>query len=153
MPDLGTPHQFVADGREEVLLAGADEVDIKWGALQMKVGSVVQGDTLRVDAEGIDGGLFDGEGDASCVGHDDGAQGEGMGRDGGDDEALRVGCKDRSAAGERVGGGTRGGGHDDTVAGIGGHIVAIDIDAGAEQRVLFAAVDEHLVEGEASGER
>ena len=88
------------------------------------------------------------QGDAGGVGDDDGAEGEGVGGDGCDDEAARGGGEDGAAAGEGVGGGARGGGDDDAVAGIGGHIVAVDEDLRAQQGGLFTAVDEDFVEGE-----
>ena len=68
---------------------------------------------------------------ACGVGDNDGAQGEGVGADGGDDEASTVGREDGATAGERVGRGARGCGHDDAVAGIGSHIEVVDIDLGA----------------------
>ena len=119
--DLGAPHELVADGGEEVLGVHADEADVEGGAAEGYLGGTREGEAARVHAESE--ALGDGdEAQARVVGHDDGAQGEGVGTDGCDDEASAVGREDGASAGERIGRGARGRGHDDAVAGIGGHV-------------------------------
>ena len=81
------------------------------------------------------------------LGHDDGAEGEVVGAIGGDDEAVAVGGEDGAAAAEGIGRGARRGGHDEAVAGIGGHEVVVDIEVGAEEGAPFEeAVDADFVD-------
>ncbi len=80
---------------------------------------------------GVVGGRDGDEAQACTVGNNNGAESEGMGADRGDDEAAAVGREDGAATGERIGSGTCGRGHNDTIAGIGGYIKVVDIDLGA----------------------
>ena len=153
---LLTPHEFVADGGEEVLGVEADEVDGEGSTTERDFDRAREGEASRVHAEG-DGFLngllhsvmydWDRNQTQTCiVGDDDGTQGKGVGANGSDDEAAAVGSEDGASAGEGVGGGTRGRGHNDAVAGIGGHVEVVDINLGSEHRRVFGTVEKYLVE-------
>ncbi len=76
----------------------------------------------------------------------DRTQGEIMGGYGGDDKTATIGGENGTATAERIGGGTGGGGHYETVAGIGGDKVIVDKEVGAQQRSVVKPMEADLIE-------
>ena len=135
------------NGAEKALVAQSDKADGEFFAREGDLGAVGQGLPTGVHAEAELLGL--GMGDESQlgrVGDYDGAEGEVMHPDGCDDQTAAVGGEDGASATKGVGRGASRGGHDDTVAGIGGHKVAGDIKVGAEQGLLDKTMETHFVE-------
>ena len=136
------------DGAEEALVTQAHKADGEVLPGEGDDGAVGHGLPSRVHAE-IEPLLL-GVGDEAqdgTVRHNDGAQGEVVDPDGGDDQAAAVGREDGTTAAEGVGCGARGRGHNEAVAGIGGHEVVADIEVGAQQGGVDEAVEVHFVEG------
>ena len=134
-------------------------------------------EALVVETHQMEGEVFAGEGELGATGHeltagvgaktetlvllvgdqaqggtlryDDGTQGEVVGAVGGDDKAMAVGREDGTSTAEGIGRGARGSGHDETIAGIGGHKVVVDIEVGAEKGApLKETMDADLVDHE-----
>ena len=135
------------DGAEEALVTQAHKADGEVLPGEGDDGAVGHGLPSRVHAE-IELLLL-GMGDEAqdgAVRHNDGAQGEVVDPDGGDDQAAAVGREDGTSAAEGIGCGARGRGHNEAVAGIGGHEVVADIEVGAQQGGVDEAVEVHFVE-------
>ncbi len=143
------PAEFLVDGGEEALVAKADEAHFEVFAAQSYLGATGEVLAARVHAEAelLRRGMRD-KAQGGAVGHDDGAQGEVVHPNGGDDEAAAVGREDGAATAEGVGSGACGGGDDDAVAGIGGHKVVGDKKVSAQQGCIVEAVKADFVEGE-----
>lgn len=78
---------------------------------------------------------------------DDGAVGDGVGADRGDDDGVEVGGHDRAAGRERIGGRAVRGGDDDAVCYEGVEVGAVDMDGDFDQACIFASMDDEVVDG------
>ena len=84
---------------------------------------------LTIDGEeGFVGDDVDDDGDLAVAGEDDGADGEEVGADGGEDHGVDCGHEDGAVGGEGVGGGAGGGGDDDAVGAEAGDELAVELD-------------------------
>jgi len=149
IPPVQPPEQFVAEGGGKVVGEGADQAEFEVGAAQDDFGGDVEG----VDA-GVQGGQvaffagFDAEGDGVCVGDDDGAHGEVVRGNGGDDEVVGPGDEDGAAAGEVVTGGAGGGGDDQSVGPVGIEEGVVEVDVDGDHAGGALAGNGQFVEGE-----
>ena len=82
-----------------------------------------------------------------AVVEDDGAHGETVCCDGGEDYRLGVGRDDGASYAEGVAGGAGGGADDETISEIGGEVVAVNGGVDADHRRVVVLEDGYLVEG------
>ena len=103
---------------------------------------------LAIDGEvGLVGDDVDDYGYLGVAGEDDGADGEEVGTDGGEDHGVYGGHEDGTVGGEGVGGGAGGGGDDDAVGAEAGYELAVEFDGELAHAGDGAFGEDDVVEG------
>ena len=143
------PFEFGAKDAEEAVGAVTEEADAGLGALQVDV--IVQFELdclLAVDGEvDLVGDADDLDTDGGVAWDDDGADGEQVGTDGGDQHGVDAGHDDGAVGGEVVGRGAGGSGDDDAVGAEGGDELLVDLDGEVAHAGDGAFGDDDVVEG------
>jgi hypothetical protein len=149
------PLEFGAEDAEEAVGTMAKEADAEFRALAMDVVAELQLDCfLAIDGE-VDfvGDADDADIDGGFAWGDDGANGQQMGADGGDQHGVDAGHHDGSVSSEVVGGRAGGGGDDDAVGAEGGDKLLVDVDGEVAHAGDGALGDDDIVEGVPLAER